>query len=76
MKVKILSDFRDKYDYSRLYKAGDVITLNEERRNELIALGLVEPFNKKEDTTEEEKEDTTEEEKEDTTGKGRKTKDA
>ena len=31
-------------------------------------VGLVEPFNKKEDTTEEEKEDTT--------GKGRKTKDA
>lgn len=60
MKVKILSDFRDKYDYPRLYKAGDVITLNEERGNELIALGLVEPFNKKEDTT----------------GKGRKTKDA
>lgn len=49
-------------------KPGIVITLNEERGNELIALGLVEPFNKKEDTTEEEKEDTT--------GKGRKTKDA
>ena len=68
MKVKILSDFRDKYDYSRLYKAGDVVTLNEERANELITLGLVEPSNNKEEATEEEKEEAT--------GKGRKTKDA
>lgn len=68
MKVKILSDFRDKYDYSRLYKAGDVVTLNEERANELITLGLVEPLNKKEEATEEEKEEAT--------GKARKTRDA
>ena len=68
MKVKILSDFRDKYDYSRLYKAGNVVTFDKERCNELIELGLVEPLNKKEEATEEEKEEAT--------GKARKTRDA
>lgn len=49
MKVKILSDFRDKYDYSRLYKAGDVVTFDKERCNELIELGLAESL--KEETS-------------------------
>ena len=48
MKVKILSDFRDKYDYSRLYKAGDVVKFDKERGNELIRLGLAESFKEKE----------------------------
>ena len=58
MKVKILSDFRDKYDYSRLYKAGDVVKFDKERGNELIRLGLAESFKEKEA----EEEDTAEKE--------------
>lgn len=68
MKVKILSDFRDKYDYSRLYKAGDVVKFDKERGNELIRLGLAESFKEKEA----EEEDTAEKE----SGRGRKAKDA
>lgn len=65
MKVEIVSDFRDKYDYSRLYKAGDVVKLEDERANELVKLGLAKPF--KEESLKDD-----EEQKEETSGKGRK----
>ena len=66
MKVKILSDFRDKYDYSRLYKAGDVVKFQNERAKELVKLGLAEPLREKEEEIED---------KEESPARGRKAKD-
>lgn len=64
--VKILSDFRDKYDYSRLYKAGDVVKFQDERAKELVKIGLAEPLKEKEEETED---------KEESPARGRKAKD-
>lgn len=64
--VKILSDFRDKYDYSRLYKAGDVVKFHNDRAKELVKLGLAEQLKEKEEETED---------KEETPARGRRAKD-
>ena len=56
MKIRILSDFRDKYDYSRLYKAGDVVKFQNERAKELVKLGLAEPLREKEEEIEDKEE--------------------
>jgi hypothetical protein len=66
MKIRILSDFRDKYDYSRLYKAGDVVKFQNERAKELVKLGLAEPLREKEEEIED---------KEESPARGRKAKD-
>lgn len=66
MKVRILSDFRDKYDYSRLYKAGDVVKFQNERAKELVKLGLAEPLKEKAEEIED---------KEESPARGRKAKD-
>ena len=63
MKIRILSDFRDKYDYSRLYKAGDVVKFQNERAKELVKLGLAEPLREKEEEIEDKEESPAEEEK-------------
>ncbi|SPY23641.1 Uncharacterised protein [Odoribacter splanchnicus] len=63
MKIRILSDFRDKYDYSRLYKAGDVVKFQNERAKELVKLGLAEPLREKEEEIEDKEESPEEEEK-------------
>ena len=66
MKIRILSDFRDKYDYSRLYKAGDVVKFQNERAKELVKLGLAEPLRGKEEEIKD---------KEESPARGRKAKD-
>ena len=66
MKIRILSDFRDKYDYSRLYKAVDVVKFQNERAKELVKLGLAEPLREKEEEIED---------KEESPARGRKAKD-
>lgn len=63
MKVRILSDFRDKYDYSRLYKSGDVVKFQNERAKELVKLGLAELLKEKEEEIEDKEESPQEEEK-------------
>ena len=42
MRVRVLKEFRDKEDYSRVYKEGSVVSFDEERAQYLIELGLVE----------------------------------
>lgn len=48
MKVKVLSKFVDKYDFSKVYNVGDEVdTFDEARIKELVERGLVEVEGKK-----------------------------
>ena len=57
MKVKVLSKFVDKYDFSQVYNVGDEVeTFDEARITDLVSRGLVEAYEDKEekgDSTEE-----------------------
>ncbi len=59
----VLKDFADKYNFSKVYKAGDTITqskkFDEERVNDLISRGLVK-VEGSDETTEGTTEETTE----------------
>lgn len=49
MKVKVLSKFVDKYDFSKVYNVGDEVeTFDEARIKDLVERGLVEVEGKKE----------------------------
>lgn len=41
MKAKILKEFRDKDDFSKVYKVGDTVDLSRDRFKHLQSLGLV-----------------------------------
>lgn len=41
MKARVLKQFRDKDDFSKVYKVGDTIDLSRDRFKYLQALGLV-----------------------------------
>lgn len=41
MKAKVLKEFRDKYDFAKVYAQGSVIDLPAERIKELKALNIV-----------------------------------
>lgn len=59
MKVKVLSKFVDKNDFSKTYNPGDIIyNFDEERITDLVSRGLVESYEDKEgkgESTEEKK---------------------
>lgn len=59
MKVKVLSKFVDKNDFSKTYNPGDIIdNFDEARITDLVSMGLVEAYEDKEekgDSTEEKK---------------------
>lgn len=42
MRVRVLKEFRDKDDFSRVYKEGSVASFDEQRAKYLASLGLVE----------------------------------
>lgn len=42
MKAKVLKEFRDKNDYSKIYKTDDIIEISKDRYLELKAKELVE----------------------------------
>ena len=42
MKVKILKEFRDKVNFSKVYKKGTFENFDDQRANYLASLGLVE----------------------------------
>lgn len=42
MKVKVVNEFRDKDNFSRLYVAGSIVDFEESRVDSLKELGLVE----------------------------------
>lgn len=42
MRVKVTQTFRDKDDYSQVYRAGEERVFSESRAQHLISLGLVE----------------------------------
>ncbi len=49
MEVKILHKFHDKADFNKVYLVGETVTFDEERANELVKLGLVEPVQEEAD---------------------------
>ena len=49
MEVKILRKFHDKADFNKVYLVGETVTFDEERANELVKLGLVEPVQEEAD---------------------------
>lgn len=59
MKIKVLSKFVDKNDFSKTYNQGDIIdNFDEARITDLVSRGLVEAYEDKEekgDSTEEKK---------------------
>lgn len=53
MKVKVLSKFVDKNDFSKTYNPGDIIyNFDEERITDLVSRGLVETYEDKEEKSE------------------------
>ncbi len=42
MRVRVLKEFRDKDDFSRVYKEGSIASFDEDRVKYLVSLGLVE----------------------------------
>ena len=46
MKVTVLTDFRDKNNYSVVYKAGEVYDFDDARANTLIVRGLAQKAEK------------------------------
>lgn len=46
MKVTVLTDFRDKNNYSIVYKAGEVYDFDDARANALIIRGLAQKVEK------------------------------
>ena len=49
MKIRVISEFYDKYHTSTLFKVGAVLDFDEERAKDVIAKKLAEPFEEPED---------------------------
>lgn len=41
MRVVVLSEFRDKYNFSHIFKVGETLEFTDERSEDLLARGLV-----------------------------------
>lgn len=44
MKIRVISEFYDKYHTSTLFKVGTVLDFDDERANDIISKKLAEPF--------------------------------
>lgn len=52
MKVVVVSEFRDKYHFSRVYKAGEILDFADERTKDLLKRKLVVEYEEKPEETE------------------------
>lgn len=41
MRVVVLNEFRDKYQFSHIFKVGEILEFGDERANDLLSRGLV-----------------------------------
>ena len=55
MKIRVTSEFYDKYNTSVLYKAGTVLDFGEERAKDIISKNLAEPYEQPKPAAEPEK---------------------
>lgn len=56
MKIRVISEFYDKFHTSTLFKVGTVLDFDDERANDIIAKKLAEPYSEPEKKPEPKKE--------------------